>query len=41
MANQTINMSKLRQVIKLYCHHMGTRKISESIGAEYSRDKRK
>ena len=32
MANQTMNMSKLRQVIKLYCQHMGTRKISESIG---------
>jgi transposase len=32
MANQTINMSKLRQVIKLYCHHTGTRKISEAIG---------
>src|ERR1035438_241848 len=32
MANQTMNMSKLRQVIKLYCHHMGTRKISEAIG---------
>ena len=32
MANQTINMSKLRQVIKLYCHHTGTRKISDAIG---------
>ena len=32
MANQTLNMSKLRQVIKLYCQHKGTRKISECIG---------
>ena len=32
MANQLINMSKLRQIIKLYCQHMGTRKISEATG---------
>jgi transposase len=33
MANQNINMSKLRQIIKLYvCHHTGTRKISETTG---------
>lgn len=33
MANQNINMSKLRQILKLFCHHhTGTRKISETIG---------
>jgi transposase len=32
MANQAISMSKLRQVIKLYCQHTGTRKISDAIG---------
>lgn len=32
MANKIINMSKLRQIIKLYFHHTGTRKISEATG---------
>lgn len=32
MANQCINMSKLRQIIKLYCQRDGTRKISEATG---------
>ena len=32
MANKIINMGKLRQIIKLYCQHMGTRKISEATG---------
>jgi transposase len=32
MANQNITMSKLRQIIKLYCQHTGTRKISDITG---------
>jgi transposase len=32
MANQNITMSKLRQIIKLYCQHTGTRKISDMTG---------
>lgn len=32
MANKNIEMSKLRQIIKLYCQHQGTRVISEMTG---------
>ena len=32
MANKNIDMSKLRQILKLYCWKKGTRKISELTG---------
>ena len=32
MANKNINMSKLRQIIKLYCQHQGTRTIRDLTG---------
>lgn len=32
MANKTISMSKIRQIIKLYSQQLGKRKISERLG---------
>ena len=32
MANKTTSMSKVRQIIKLYCQQMGKRKIGERLG---------
>lgn len=32
MANKTISMSNLRQIIKLYCQQMGKKKIAERLG---------
>lgn len=32
MANKNINMSKLRQILKMYFYHTGTRKISDRTG---------
>lgn len=32
MANKTISMSKVRQIIKLYCQQMGKKKIGERLG---------
>ena len=32
MANKTISMSNVRQIIKLYCQTIGKRKIAERLG---------
>ena len=32
MANKSISMSKVRQIIKLYAQHMGKKKIGERLG---------
>ena len=32
MANKTISMSKVRQIIKLFCQSMGKKKIGERLG---------
>ena len=32
MANKNITMSKIRQILKMYSYHTGTRKISERTG---------
>lgn len=32
MANKTINMSKLKQIIKLYCQNMGKKSIAQRLG---------